>query len=182
MEDYRLQWADKITLERIGLMHPLLRDELLEEYLVINTALAKGIRLRFAQTLRTKEEQDELYAQGRTKPGKIVTNAPSLSSWHNYGLAFDIVILYDLDGNGSMETASWDEKKDYDKNGIAEYKQVTDFFKSKGWFWGGDFKSIVDTPHFEKTFGLSIGQARGKYNSGDTFIDTSNGKKYINIK
>ena len=61
--DKRLQWADSITLDRIKLMHPKLRAELLEQYLTINTALPKGVRLRFAHTLRTFAEQDALYAQ-----------------------------------------------------------------------------------------------------------------------
>lgn len=145
MEDNRLQFADKITLDRINLMHPKVRKELLEDYLTINTKLPKGVRLRFTQTLRTIAEQNDIYAQGRTKPGKIVSNAKGGQSIHNYGLAFDIVLLYDKDGNGSLETASWEEN--------THWKNVVSFFKSKGWFWGGDFKSIKDSPHFEKTFG-----------------------------
>jgi len=171
MEDKRFQWADKITLERIDLMHPILREELTNQYLEINTRLPKGVRLRFSQTLRTIEEQNALYAQGRTTKGKIVTNAPALRSWHNYGLAFDIVILNDKDNNGTFETASWDEDK--------YFMTVVNYFKSKGWQWGGDFRSFKDSPHFEKTFGFSINQALAKYNAGDTITD--NGIKYIKI-
>ncbi|SVE43245.1 uncharacterized protein METZ01_LOCUS496099, partial [marine metagenome] len=40
-------------------------------------------------TLRTYAEQDDLYEQGRTEPGKIVTNARGGKSWHNFGLAID---------------------------------------------------------------------------------------------
>lgn len=181
MEDKRLQWADKITLERIQLMHPKLRDELLEEYLQINTKLAKGIRLRFSQTLRTFAEQDELYAQGRTKKGSKVTNAKGGQSIHNFGCAFDIVILYDLDLNGSFETASWNEKKDFDKNGKADWFEVVEFFKSKGWSWGGEFRSIYDSPHFEKTFGNGTWRPLlDKWNKGQTFVD-GNGKKYVKL-
>jgi len=171
MEDKRLQWADSITLNRIDLMHPILRDELRNQYLEINTQLPKGVRLRFTHTLRTFEEQSELYAQGRTKAGKIVTNADAGRSWHNYAMAMDIVILYDKDNNGTFETASWDEDK--------YFMTVVNYFKSKGWFWGGDFRSFKDSPHFEKTFGLTISQALAKYNAGDTIID--NGVKYIKI-
>lgn len=141
MEDKRLQWADKITIERIEKIHPQIRQQLKNDYLEINTKLPKGIRLRFSHTLRTWKEQDELYSQGRTKAGKIVTNAKGGQSIHNYGLAFDIVILKDLDGNGTFETASWDLDK--------HFLRVVDFFKSKGWTWGGDFKSFKDYPHFE---------------------------------
>ena len=133
-------------------MHPDLRDDLLNDYLTINTALPKGVRLRFSQTLRTTKEQNDLYAQGRTVKGKIVTNAKGGQSYHNFGLAFDIVILYDRDNNGSFETASWDLDK--------YFMQVVSFFKTKGWFWGGDFKYFKDNPHFEKTFGKTTAQLR----------------------
>ena len=38
---------------------------------------------------RDEDEQDSLYAQGRTKPGNIVTNARFGSSAHNFGIAID---------------------------------------------------------------------------------------------
>lgn len=142
MEDKRLQWADMITLERIRTMHPRVRAELLEQYLTINTILPKGCRLRFAYTYRSNAEQDALFIK-RPK----VTNAKGGQSIHNYGLAFDIVLLYDKDGNGTFETASWDND--------ANWIRVVNFFKSRGWVWGGDWVSFKDTPHFEKTFGHS---------------------------
>lgn len=162
---------DQITIDRIELMHPVLREQLKKDYLEINRRLAKGIRLRFSQTFRTVSEQNELYAQGRTKKGNIVTNARGGSSFHNYGLAFDIVILYDKDGNGTFETASWNEKTDFDKNGKAEWIQVVEFFKSKGWKWGGDFRSFRDSPHFEMTFGKTVSQLqKGGFKNGFPII------------
>lgn len=169
--DKRLLFADKITLERIKKMHPKLRDSLLDEYLTINYNLPKGVRLRFTQTLRTIAEQNELYAQGRTKKGKIVTQAIGGKSYHNYGLSFDIVILYDKDLNGSFESAEWTENK--------YWKQVVEFFKFKGWKWGGEFRSFKDSPHFEKTFGVSISQCQARLKSGD--VGMVDGIEYINI-
>lgn len=131
---------DQITLDRIEQMHPILRDELRKDYLEINKKLPKGVRLRFAYTFRTNKEQDLLFNK---KPK--VTNAKGGQSIHNYGLAFDIVILLDKDSNGTFETASYSVDK--------YWMQVVDFFKSKGWVWGGDWKSFKDAPHFEKTFG-----------------------------
>ena len=59
---------DKITLDRIATLHPKVRSKVLEAYTHINNKLlGKGVRLRFAHTTRTNEEQNELYAQGRTK-------------------------------------------------------------------------------------------------------------------
>lgn len=149
---------DKITLERIETAHPKLRKELKADYLAANNLLGKGVRLRFASVFRSAKEQNALYAIGRTKPGRKVTNAKGGESFHNYGLAFDIVLLYDNDGNGTFETASWDTLRDGDKDGVADWMEIVKYFKSKGWTWGGDFKSFKDKPHFQKTFGYSIGQ------------------------
>ena len=93
---------DKITLNRISLAHPKIREELLEQYTEINNRLPMNVRLRFAYVLRTPEEQHKLFIQ---RPR--VTKADSWQSIHNYSLAFDIVLLYDKDRNGNFELASW---------------------------------------------------------------------------
>ena len=131
---------DKITIDRIGTAHPKLREELLRDYIECNSKLPKDVRLRFAYVYRSIEEQNALYAK-RPK----VTNAKGGQSIHNYGLAFDIVILKDKDNNGTFETASYQIDE--------HWMQVVNFFKSKGWTWGGDWKSFKDAPHLEKTFG-----------------------------
>jgi peptidoglycan L-alanyl-D-glutamate endopeptidase CwlK len=110
---------------------------------------------RFSYTLRTFAEQDALYAQGRTKSGKVVTNAKGGQSYHNYGLAVDIVLIRDMDGNGSFETASWDTNLDADNDGQSDWMEAVAIFKRHGWEWGGDWK-FTDMPHFQKTFGKSI--------------------------
>ena len=93
---------DKITVEKIKTLHPKIRNEVLELYSHVNEKLlGKGVRLRFAYTYRTPEEQNQLFNQ---KPK--VTNAKAWQSIHQYGLAFDIVLLYDLDNDGNFETAS----------------------------------------------------------------------------
>ena len=94
---------DLITIGRIKTAHPKLRDELEKDYIECNNLLPKGIRLRFAYVYRSVEEQNKLFAQ-RPK----VTNARGGQSIHNYGFAFDIVILKDKDNNGTFETASFD--------------------------------------------------------------------------
>lgn len=132
---------DKITLERIETMHPIIREQLKEQYLHINSKLPNYIRLRFSYCLRTIEEQNQIFAQGRTKSGRIVTNAKGGQSIHNYGLAFDIVILHDKDKNGTFETASWDLDK--------HFMKVVNYFKSEGWEWGGDWNRFKDYPHFQ---------------------------------
>ena len=130
---------DKITLDRIKLAHPKFRDELAEQYKEINSLLPKGVRLRFAYVYRSIAEQDALFKQ-RPK----VTNAKGGQSIHNYGLAFDIVLLYDKDENETFETASWEQNK--------YWMQVVNYFKSKGWQWGGDWSKFKDAPHFQKNY------------------------------
>lgn len=132
---------DEITLKRIQTFHPQYREWLKELYLEANNKLLpKGIRLRFTHVLRTIEEQNKLYNQ-RPK----VTNAKGGESIHNYGLAFDIVILLDKDNNGTFESISYVNDK--------YWLRIVEFFKSKGFKWGGDFKSFKDTPHFELSKG-----------------------------
>lgn len=138
--------------DRLSKIHPTLADKARQ---LIAKAHAEGIDLVVTQGLRTIAEQNALYAQGRTAPGKIVTKAKGGSSYHNFGLAFDIAVRKE---NGDID---WDTAK--------LYNRVGQLGKSIGLEWGGDFKSIKDTPHFQLTFGLTLSQLRaGKRPSGST--------------
>ena len=156
---------DQKTLERIQLLHPKLRDEALTMYDEIVAALTGTAACRFAYTLRTFAEQDGLFAQGRTKPGAIVTKAKGGQSYHNYGLAIDIVLLVDKDKNGTFETASWDLKTDFDGDGKSDWQEIVAIFKRYGYEWGGDWK-FVDAPHFQKTLGKSISELQSLHKAG----------------
>lgn len=143
---------DKISEQRVALLHPLIRDEV--KHLIENAeAQLPFCAIRVVQGLRTFPKQDALYAQGRTKPGKRVTNAKAGQSFHCYGLAIDFAILYDKDRNGTYETLSWDTLKDMDKDGESDWMEVVEVFEKAGYTWGGSFTSIPDNPHLEKTFG-----------------------------
>jgi peptidoglycan L-alanyl-D-glutamate endopeptidase CwlK len=152
---------DKITLERINLLHPKLREEASEIYKEICEALKGRAICRFSHTLRTYAEQEALFLQ---KPK--VTNARGGQSYHNFGQAIDIVLLVDKDKNGTFETASWETNVDFDGDGVADWMEVVKIFKLHGWAWGGDFKSIVDRPHFEKTFGKTVKELDFLFRSG----------------
>ena len=156
---------DQKTLERIQLLHPNLREEALKMYDEIVEALTGTAACRFAYTLRTFAEQDALYAQGRTKPGAVVTKAKGGQSYHNYGLAIDIVLLVDKDKNGTFETASWDVKTDFDGDGKSDWQEVVAIFKRYGYEWGGDWK-FNDAPHFQKTFGKSVAELQSLHKAG----------------
>lgn len=156
---------DQKTLERIQLLHPKLRDEAWLLYDEIVASLTGSAICRFAYTLRTFAEQDALFAQGRSKPGKVVTNAKGGQSYHNYGLAIDIVLILDKDKNGTFQTASWDLKTDFDGDKKADWMEVVQVFKRYGFEWGGDWK-FVDAPHFQKSFGKSIYELRALHTAG----------------
>ena len=60
---------------------------------LVKKAAQHGITIKVIGGLRTYEEQNELFAQGRTKPGRIVTNARGGFSNHNFGIAFDVGVF-----------------------------------------------------------------------------------------
>jgi peptidoglycan LD-endopeptidase CwlK len=100
---------------------------------LIHAAAAQGIRIIVTSALRTYEQQNELYAQGRSKPGKIVTGARGGYSNHNFGLAFDVTIFKGVE-------PVWESPA---------YKAVGALGRSLGLEWGGDWQSFKDEPHFQ---------------------------------
>ena len=159
---------DKITLDRIELLHPALREEAKQIYAEICERLTGRATCRFAYTLRTFAEQDALYNQ---KPK--VTKAKGGQSFHNYGLAVDIVLLLN-DG----KVASWDTVTDFDGDGLADWQEVVYVFGLYGWEWGGNWKTFPDKPHFQKTFGLTISECLNRHNTGQVISGTNYIKLY----
>ena len=150
---------DKLTIDRIKQAHPIIREQLEKDYIECNNKLPKGVRLRFAYVYRSVAEQNVLYNK-RPK----VTNAKGGQSIHNYGLAFDYVIMLDKDNNGTFETIEWDLKSPY-------HKIVVDYFQSKGYEWGGSWKSFKDYPHFQKAQGLTWQQLKQRVELGMVIKD-----------
>ncbi|CQR51493.1 M15 family metallopeptidase [Paenibacillus riograndensis] len=122
---------------------------------LIERCYAREVNIVITQGLRTIAEQDALYAQGRTKPGQIVTNAKGGTSYHNYGLAIDFALLLP---NGS--SVSWDTTRDGDGDKVADWSEVVQEAKALGFEWGGDWTNFKDLPHFQMVFGLSTAQLR----------------------
>lgn len=135
---------DNYTKERIAKLHPSVREEVTKIITECNLSLTGKAQVRITQGLRTFQEQNNLYALGRTKPGKKVTQAKAGQSVHNYGFAVDICLVI----NG--ETASWDTAKDWDNDTIADWYECVKIFAKFGWDWGGNWKTFKDLPHFEK--------------------------------
>lgn len=160
--------TDKPTNDRIELLHPSVRQEVRELVEQANAKLGKHSEIRIVQGYRSYAEQDALYAQGRTKPGKKVTNAKAGQSIHNYGVAIDFALL--IDG----KEISWDTKADWDGDKIADWMEVVNTFTKAGWQWGGAWK-FQDNPHLEKLHDYK--PLLAKFNAKD-FIPGTN---YINL-
>lgn len=151
---------DPLSLKRAELLHPKVRAEVPGIVQEISNALSGRAMFRIVSTLRTFDEQQALYNQGRTKPGPRVTNAKPGFSFHNYGLALDFAHV--IDG----KTTSWDIDKDWDGDHKSDWMEVVEIFKRHGWEWGGNWRSIKDYPHFQKTFGRTELQLLSLHNSG----------------
>jgi peptidoglycan L-alanyl-D-glutamate endopeptidase CwlK len=140
---------DPVSDTRIQSLHPELRAQAAA---FVNRVEAElGVQVRVTSGLRTFAEQTALYNQGRTTPGNIVTNAPAGRSYHNYGLAL-VVVPMNAQGQPVWDSPHWDA--------------IGQIGKQMGFEWGGDFRSFVDRPHFQMTFGNSTSQLLSLYNSG----------------
>jgi len=71
--------------------------------------LAAEIDILVTCTYRPMEDQAVLYAQGRTTPGRIVTNAKPGQSAHNYRLALDVVPLVHGKPDWSGDSPLWQQ-------------------------------------------------------------------------
>ena len=93
-----------------------------------------GLKVLVTETVRDEEYQAQLYDQGRTKSGSIVTNVkyPTFH-WNKAALAFDI--CQNIKGH------------EYDNADF--FKKCGEIGKKVGFSWGGDWKSFVDKPHFQ---------------------------------
>ena len=98
-----------------------------------------GHPVRIVEGFRTLERQTELYNQGRTTPGAVVTNAKAGQSLHNYGVAVDFV--FRREGYNASDTL---------------WALLGDVGKKQGFEWGGDWNGFVDRPHFEMKLGYSL--------------------------
>lgn len=115
----------------VNLLHPKLRRIAAQ---VLDECTAAGLPVLITQTLRTREEQDALYAQGRTTPGAIVTNARWPNGAHCWGVALDFC--------RNVRGREYDDSDGF-------FRRVAEIGKKHGLAWGGDWKNFVDKPHLE---------------------------------
>lgn len=117
----------------IGRLDPDVRDTFRR---LIERAYAIQPKAYIVSSRRTREQQNALYAQGRTKPGAVVTGARGCRSWHVLGRAVDIAGM-----------------------NVSQYRQLGQWWKRQGGRWGGDFENLFDGPHYEYHPGVEIWEA-----------------------
>lgn len=123
-------------MSRLVGLHP----ELVQKINAMDAALElQGIIIRITQGLRTYAQQDALYAQGRSLPGHIVTNARGGFSAHNFGYAADL--CPGIRGS-EVWTPNWDAQS-------PDYQSMATAGLALGLVWGGNWESLKDYPHFQ---------------------------------
>ena len=136
------------TNRRIETLHPSIIGKAKE--FIIRAEKELGIKLRVTAALRTWKEQSDLYAKGRTVSGQKVTWAKAGQSYHNYGLAFDVVEI--KDGKALWNNPNWEK--------------IGKLGESIGFVWGGRWKGKTDKPHFEMAFGKHHSELAQLYKAG----------------
>lgn len=107
--------------------------------------IADGIDIIITSTYRDFESQDALYAQGRTLPGKKVTNAKAGESYHNFRCAFDFAPIQ----NGKVDWSN-----------IALFERCGEIAESVGLEWAGRWKRFKELAHCQYTGGLTLAEFR----------------------
>ncbi len=141
----------KRTIENLGSLNKKALAKLEPFVTAVEQAMEKhGVKVEVISGLRSWAAQAALFAQGRTKPGRIVTKARPGSSWHNYGLAIDL---------GLFSNGVYLDEVD-PKRADRLYQEIGTIASKHGIEWAGNWKSFTETPHFQVTFGLTLSAAR----------------------
>lgn len=123
---------DTVSELRLSLVYPGLAQKVRDMAAQLEE---EAIDIRVTQGLRTMEEQDALYAKGRTASGAIVTNAKAGTSWHNFGLAVDVAPLTPRGIDWNTSDPVW-----------SRIVGVGVFF---GLVAGAEWRTFPDWPHFQ---------------------------------
>ena len=101
-----------------------------------------NIDLLVTSTYRDHESQSALYEQGRTKAGKVVTNAKAGDSWHNWRCAIDVVPLINGKPNWDSSDPVW--------------ARIGELGEQAGLEWAGRWRTFKELAHFQYTGGLTL--------------------------
>ena len=124
--------------EKVVGCHPELVDKISK---VIDAMTVLGFPMMVTDGIRTQQAQQQLYAQGRTKPGAIVTHADGVTKHSNHQVKADtfghaVDCCFVVDGK-----PSWDARLPWRCYGAC--------VEALGLKWGGAWTSLVDLPHAE---------------------------------
>lgn len=129
--------------DRLDGVHPLLVQCVGR---ILDAMDAEGHPMMVTDGVRSEAQQAKLYAQGRTAPGRVITNADGTTKRSNhqprlvgryagYGCAVDCAFVA---ANGRP---TWDIRLPW-----ARYGELA---KAVGLIWGGDWQTLRDMPHIE---------------------------------
>ena len=142
--------ASRRRLEKV---HPTLTAKIQS---LLDILTQNGVQVEVVQGLRTFAEQDALFAQGRTRPGPVVTRARGGQSNHNYGLAVDLVPFNNGQPNWNAPLGVWTTiGREAEKLGLE---------------WGGDWRKFVDKPHVQLP-GMSVAECLSLYRRAGNKLD-----------
>lgn len=122
-------------------VHPELIARLQRVYAAME---ALGMPMKPTEGVRTVQRQQQLYASGRTVPGKIVTNADGLRFRSNHQVH--------QDGYGHAVDAAFDGDDPYledDPDAALKWATYGACVRSQKLTWGGDWAGLRDRPHAE---------------------------------
>lgn len=139
--------------KRLDKIHPELANRIRA---LLDALTQHGLQVEVVQGLRTFAEQDALFAQGRTRPGPVVTRARGGQSNHNYGLAVDLVPFNNGQPNWNAPLGVW--------------TTIGSEAEKLGLEWGGDWKKFVDKPHVQLP-GMSVAECLSLYRRGGNKLD-----------
>jgi len=152
-----LSELDERSAKNVATLHPKVQP-LFKKWILECQFLAKslGYEYKAISGNRSWEEQSKIYAQGRTSPGKVVTNAKPGFSNHNFGIAVDMGVFKDgkyLDGSKPSEAEAF-------------HRKAAELAAKFNLEWGGSWKSFKDYPHFEWKTGKSLAELRQLFLEG----------------
>ena len=124
----------------LNMLSPFMRVKL---EIALRDLWANGIDMYVFEGWRSPSRQSFLYEQGRSAPGKIITNSKPWTSFHQFGVAIDLV--YKINNRWSWE---------------GDFTKPAQVMKKHGFEWGGDFKTFKDMPHYQITGGFTIQEAK----------------------
>lgn len=146
-----------INSRKIEDLHPIVREKAKMFLARCKKELPPWVEVLIISTHRDNESQAELYAQGRTKPGKIVTMAKPGQSFHNWRVALDILPLrhgkpvWETSGDG-IDTNPADDEKD----SLELWQRIVAIAESCGLESASRWKKFKEWPHLQYTGGLTL--------------------------